>query len=213
MNTILNQYKAGGNSGGHGVFPRDLDEFSLRPGGQRSRIAMLPGYLCTGKLSWHSGAGGRAKSTATVETAPEETLVVTAEEPLVFEELPEAKTGEVIIPTPEPLAPSETPLPTTPAPSPVPAAAITPGPTIALTLPSPTTATPVPTVRVPQQVEMEEDQEVAVVAATPTHRPDNTPVPTVHSSADAQVGNPSYADTDADTHSVADDRQMCRCRR
>ena len=82
------------------------------------------------------------KSTATVETAPEEPLVMTVEETLVFEELPEAKTGEVVIPTPEPLAPTETTQPTTPAPSPVPVATITPEPTIAPTLPRPPRSPP-----------------------------------------------------------------------
>ena len=122
------------------------------------------------------------KSTATAETAPEEPLVMTVEETLVFEELPEAKTGEVIIPTPEPPAPTpaptETPQPTTPAPSPTPVATIAPEPTIAPTLPPPTAA-PVPTARVPRQVETEEDPEVVVEPATPAPRPESTPVPTV----------------------------------
>ena len=87
------------------------------------------------------------KSTATAETAPAVPELMEPEEKLEFVELPEVKSGEVVVPTPEVVPPSPTPAATATA-IPLPTATQAPTPTAA-PLPSPIasvqTPTPAPT--------------------------------------------------------------------
>ena len=111
------------------------------------------------------------KSTVTEKTPPTEPVYLTPEESFEFKELPEAKNGEVEIPTPQFIPPTVTPSPTptepptpTPTPTPLPTATPTPMPTATPTpLPTATpTLTPTP-------------QPTATPTATPTPLPTPTP--------------------------------------
>ena len=92
------------------------------------------------------------KSTATVETAPTEPVLMVEEEKIEFTQFPEAQSGEVMIPTPVVVPPTPTPAP--------------PPTATAVLLPTATQApTPEPT-------------STAVLLPTPTAAPVATPVPT-----------------------------------
>ncbi len=126
------------------------------------------------------------KSTATIETPPEEPLVMSAAETKEFEELPEAKTGEVIIPTPEPPAPtagpSGNPEATSPAPSTVPTQQATAGPQASPTPDTPATPSPLPTEppapTAQPEVRPEAPSNTPVPVVTPVPPPTSRPLPT-----------------------------------
>ena len=141
------------------------------------------------------------KSTTTAQTAPTEPEILDEEETLSFTELPEAKTGEVAVPTPVVAPPTPTPtnVPTaTAAPPPTTTSTPLPSPTLAPTetlVPTPTPApipaatapapTPVavPTIVVSQSLEPTPEPAPVVTPAptaipTPTPVPSPTPIPT-----------------------------------
>ena len=147
------------------------------------------------------------KSTATVETAPTEPVLMVQEEKIEFTQLPEAQSGEVMIPTPVvvPPTPTTAPPPTAtvvllptatqaPTPEPTSTAVLLPTPTAApVATPVPTAAPPTPVAtlaiatepaptRVPAQPPQPtpEPAPTATIAPapTPTPAPTATPVPT-----------------------------------
>ena len=143
------------------------------------------------------------KSTATAETPPEEPQLMVQEEKQEFTQLPEARSGEVVVPTPVVVPPTPTPAPPPTATAIVPptaTAAPLPEPTAsAVVLPTATAApvatavppTPVPTAAraaahdptpVPAQTlpptSAPEPTATAVPLPTPTPEPTSTPVPT-----------------------------------
>ena len=131
------------------------------------------------------------KSTTTAETVPAEPEALIEEETLAFTELPEAKTGEVVLPTPVVVPPIPTPVPTaTVPPPPTETPEPTPSPTLAPTetlfptpipTPIPTATAPVPTpVPIPTLV-IRSFEPTPELPSVPTPAPTPVPPPTLSS--------------------------------
>ena len=110
------------------------------------------------------------KSTVTEKTPPTEPVFLAPEESSEFKELPEAKKGEIKIPTPQVIPPTITP---TPTPTATPTSTPTPTPTSTPTATPTSTPTPTPTA-----TPTSTPRPTATAVPTPTLRPTATAIPT-----------------------------------
>ncbi len=126
------------------------------------------------------------KSTATADTAPAVPELMEQEEKLEFVELPEAKSGEVVVPTPEVVPPSPTlaatataiPLPTATQ-APIPTSAPLPSPiaSVQTPTPGPTSAPPAPPLPTLARAAQANPTPEPEVQATPIPQPTLKPTP------------------------------------